>query len=176
MFRRTLTCILLLGCFLFLSVPASAQTGSIKIETTGGTVALYKVGEFHTQGFLLYQEYGSGIISEDDVLSSNLAAWLYEQVGNGHIKATDIYGDALFDGLSPGLYLIAQPSTPEGQNPFDPFLLSLPWDGTVWEINIDLELLPQTGETPFFSAWGMGMLISALGIWLCFCCRKWLCT
>jgi len=148
------------------------QTGSIQVETTGGTVALYKVGEINGQNICLYGEYGGGILTQDDILSANLAAWLNERVKNGQIKATDIWGDVSFDSLDPGLYLIAQPSTPSGQNPFEPFLLVMPWDGYVWDIHVDLELLPKTGESARPELWMLGMLLSAAGVGLCLFWRR----
>jgi len=167
MFRRMLAGVLSMGILLFLAIPAAAQTGSIRVETTGGTVALYKVGEINGQSFNLYPEYGGATLGQEDILSANLAAWLNEQAKNGVIKATDIWGDTIFDGLEPGLYLIAQPSTPSGQSPFDPFLIALPWDGYVWEVNVDLELLPPTGESPMPDIWLAVMFLSIVGIGIC---------
>lgn len=172
MFRRTLASMLSIGILVILAIPVAAQTGSIRVETTGGTVALYKVGDINGQSICLHEEYGGGTLEEDDILSSNLAAWLNERVKNGHIKDTDIWGDTIFDGLEPGLYLIAQPSTPSGQNPFDPFLIAMPWDGYVWEVNVDLELLPPTGESPIPAMWVAGMIFSAAGIGVCLHIKK----
>lgn len=165
MFRRTLTRILSIAFVAYLVIPVGAtQTGSIHVETTGGTVALYQVGEINGQSFRLWEEYGGGYVEHTDILSSNLAAWLYEQVKNGQIKATDIYGDAAFDMLNPGLYLLSQPSTPSGQDAFEPFLIAIPWDGYVWDIDLNLEQLPRTGENTMSAIWIYTMLISAAGI------------
>ena len=173
MFRRMLTWIMAGMILMCVSLSASAsQTGSIRIATTGGTVALYKVGDINGQNVCLYETYGGGILTEDDLLSANLAAWLNERAQNGHIKAADILGDAVFENLSSGLYLIAQPSTPSGQTPFEPFLLIMPWDGYVWDVNIDMEILPQTGSSGLPDVWVWSMLASAVGIGACFLCRK----
>lgn len=173
MSRRSLTSILAAWLLLFFAIPVSAeQTGSIRIETTGGTVALYKVGQINGQNICLYEEYGGAVLTQTDILSANLAAWLNENVRNGQIKATDVWGDVTFENLEPGLYLIAQPSTPSGQSPFEPFLIVMPWDGYVWEVSVDLELLPQTGESAIPQMWIYGMLLSAAGIGLCLLWRK----
>ena len=168
MFRRTLTSIICIAVLLCLTIPAMAlQTGRIRVETNGGTVALYRVGQINGQGFLLLEAYGGGYLDQGDILSNNLAAWLNEQAKNGHIKATDVWGNAEFDDVETGLYLIAQPSTPSGQEAFAPFLVAMPWDGYVWDINLDLDQLPQTGETNAPAIWICTMLISALGIAIC---------
>ena len=151
---------------------AATETGSIQIKTTGGTVGLYKVGQINGQVVRLYEEYGGGIVSEIDILSENLAGWLSERAQNGHIKDTDIWGDTLYDGLSAGLYLVTQPSTPSGQKPFAPFLIVMPWDGNMWEIVVDLEQLPQTGSSGVPDLWVWTMGASVLGIGVCMCCRK----
>lgn len=168
MFRRMLGCILAVGIAAVLVVSAAAaETGSIRVETTGGTVALYPVGDINGQAYRLYREYGGGTLETEDILSSNLAAWLYEEVRNGEIKASDLWGDVTFTDLAPGLYLVAQPSVPSGQTPFDPFLIALPWDGYVWEVNIDLELLPPTGESFGPYIWMIAMLASLVGLGIC---------
>jgi hypothetical protein len=158
---------------LALRLPACAvQTGSIRIETTGGTVALYQVGEINGQAVRLFDAYGGGIVGEDDILSANLAAWLNERAQNGHIKDTDLWGDTLFDGLPAGLYLLAQPSTPSGQKPFAPFLIMMPWDGYMWEVTVDMEELPQTGGEAIPAMWIGSMAFSAIGIGICMLWRK----
>ena len=173
LFRRIMAMVLCAGICMFMAVSAAAtQTGSIQIKTAGGTVALYQVGQINGQAVRLFEEYGGGTVGDADILSANLAAWLDERAQNGHIKDTDLWGDALFDGLLPGLYLISQPSTPSGQQPFEPFLITLPWDGYVWEINVDLEELPQTGSSGIPAFWVGGMLISIAGIGICMLWRK----
>lgn len=172
-FRRIMTMVLCAGIIFGLALSAKAsQTGSIQIKTTGGTVALYKVGQINGQSIHLYEEYGGGIVGEMDILSDNLAGWLNERAQNGHIKDTDIWGDTLFENLSPGLYLVTQPSTPSGQQPFEPFLIIMPWDGDMWEITVDLEMLPQTGSSIVPDIWILAMLLSALGVGTCIWYRK----
>lgn len=173
MFRRMLTWLVCVGCIIVWSMPVKAvQKGTIKVKTTGGTVALYKIGQINGQSFCLYPEYGGGNLSENDILSSNLAAWLSEEAANGHIKATDIGGNVAFENLDAGLYLIAQPSTPSGQTPFEPFLVAIPWDGYVWQVDVDLKQLPLTGESPLPLYAMTGMILSMIGIGLCMSYKK----
>ena len=173
MFRRIMAMVLCTWICLAMAVSAAAtETGSIQIKTTGGTVGLYKVGQINGQAVRLFEEYGGGIVSEIDILSENLAGWLSERAQNGHIKDTDIWGDTLYDGLSAGLYLITQPSTPSGQQPFEPFLIVMPWDGDMWEITVDLEMLPQTGSSIVPDIWIFAMLLSVRGIGTCIWYRK----
>lgn len=168
LFRRIMAVIGFMAILLCLTVSAAAtETGSIRLETTGGTVALYKVGEINGQIVCLYEEYGGGIVGPMDILSENLAAWLHERAQNGHVKDTDIRGDTIFENLSPGLYLLTQPSTPSGQEPFEPFLITLPWDGSMWDVTVNLEILPETGASENPGLWIGGMLFSAAGIGIC---------
>lgn len=173
MFRRILTCLVCVGCIIVWSIPVNAvQEGMIKVKTTGGTVALYKIGQINGQSFCLYPEYGGGNLSEDDILSSNLAAWLSEEAANGHIIAADIGGNVVFENLDAGLYLVVQPSTPSGQTPFDPFLIAIPWDGYVWQVDVDMKQLPLTGDGPLPLYAMVGMILSVMGIGWCMLYRK----
>lgn len=166
--RRILTVAAVLGVALFLVLPAKATvTGSICVKTNGGTVGLYPIGEINGQSYCLYDTYGGGVLEDGDILSSNLAAWLYEQVQSGQIKASDIGGEVDFTDVQPGLYLIAQPSAPSELKPFDPFLISIPWDGYMWEVTLNLEQLPQTGEKFVPTIWLFAMAVSAVGIATC---------
>lgn len=173
MTRRILTWMVCTGLFIVWSIPVNAlQEGTIRVKTTGGTVALYQIGQINGQSFCLFPEYGGGTVSESDILSANLAAWIREQAVNGRIIAADIRGNAVFENLEAGLYLLAQPSTPSGQPPFDPFLIAMPWDGYVWEVDVDLEQLPLTGDSPghMYAFGAMGL--SVLGMGLCLMWRK----
>ena len=111
-------------------------------------------------------------MGDADILSANLAAWLNERAQNGYIKDTDIWGDTLFDDLPAGLYLVAQPSTPSEQKPFEPFLITMPWDGYVWDITVDLEELPQTGSAGIPAVWIGGLFTSVIGIGVCLLWRN----
>lgn len=166
--RRILAVAAALGAALLLVVPAKAAvTGSICVKTNGGTVGLYPVGDINGQAYRLYDTYGGGILEDGDILSSHLAAWLYEQAQSGQIKASDIGGEVVFSDLQPGLYLIVQPSAPSEQKTFDPFLISIPWDGYMWEVTLNLEQLPQTGEHFVPTIWLFAMAVSAAGIGIC---------
>lgn len=154
-----------------MAVPVFAvEYGSILVETSGGTVALYRVGEINGQGFLLNEEYGGDSLCYDDLLSENMAAWLDGQSKSGQIKAADISGNVLFPDLESGLYLLAQRSAPSGSDIFTPVLVPIPWDGTQWDIHLDMEadqMQPQTEDRGSPGLWIMGMISSALALVVC---------
>lgn len=156
---------------LLFAIPSLAvQRGSILVETCGGAVALYRVGSVNGQNFLLSEDYGGETVTFDELLSPNLAAWLDGQSKSGQIKAADLCGKVLFSDLEPGLYLVAHRSAPAGCDPFAPFLLSIPWDGEQWDINIKLpqsELPPVTEDPANPGAWMMGVALSMLGLAVC---------
>lgn len=167
--RRIWLIFTVLAAMLFLTVPVkAAQVGSICVKTNGGTVGLYPVGDINGQVYRLYDTYGGGILTQEDILSSNLAAWLYEQAKSGQIKASNIRGETVFTDLQPGLYLITQPSAPSGQKTFAPFLIAVPWDGYLWDIDLNLDQLPQTGERSVTTIWIFAMILSAAGLSLCY--------
>lgn len=154
----------------FKMVVFAYEAGSILVETCGGAVALYKVGTVNGQVFVLDDTYGGDSVTLEDTLSPELAAWLDGQVKSGQIKAPDLYGKVLFPDLEEGLYLVAQRSSPSGSVPFQPFLVSIPWDGDQWHVSIDLEIteqLPRTEDpgNPMLFLWLT--IISLLGLWAC---------
>lgn len=168
MIRRILRGIIILEAILLLAITAEATgMGSIYVKTNGGTVGLYPVGDINGQNYRLYDTYGGGALEEGDILSSNLAAWLQEQAKTGQIRATDMTGEAVFPDLQPGLYLITQPSAPSGQKPFDPFLIAIPWDGYIWDVTLNLDQLPKTGDSGVPAIWMAVMLVSGMGTGMC---------
>lgn len=165
--KRIFSILVAVMAVVLLAVPAAAlETGSILVKTWGGAVALYRVGSQNGQEFWLNEEYGGGSVTLEEILSPNLAQWLDAQAKSGVIKAPDIYGEALFTDLEPGLYLLAQRSAPVGKEPFEPFLISVPWDGSQWHLRIDTEAViqPQTDDpgqpVPLF----LLMLLSGIGL------------
>lgn len=148
----------------------AAQTGSILIHTCGGAVALYRVGGINGQSFLLDEAFGGGMVTVEDSFSPNLAAWLAGQAKTGVVKTPDMQGKVLFSELEPGLYLLSQPSAPAGAIPFEPFLVSIPWDGALWNVGVDPVLpepLPVTEDPARPVPWFVGMAMSALGLFVC---------
>ena len=170
MLRRIFN-IVTVGLVFLLSVSGlAAQVGSIRVETEGGTVALYRVGDFEETCFRLLQSYGGRKVTFDESLSPELAEELAEIAQGGYVKAADIYGDVLFANREPGLYLLVQRTAPDGYMPFNPFLVSLPWDGDQWEVKVQPKLeqqQPMTGDSADPMHWLGAMVFSAAGILCC---------
>lgn len=169
MLRRIINVMTLGVVFLFSVSALASQLGSIRVETEGGTVALYRVGDFEETHFRLLPAYGGNTVTFDEILSSELAEELAAIAQGGHVKAADIYGQVLFTDREPGLYLLIQRTAPEGYAPFAPFLVSLPWDGDQWEVRAQPKLdeeQPKTGDERSPMTW-LGTLILAAGGMLC---------
>ena len=166
--RKGICAVMIAAVIIFsLIIPASAaETGSILVKNWGGAVALYRVGCLNGQEFWLNEEYGGGSVTLEEILSPNLALWLDSQSKAGVIKVPDLWGEVLFSELKPGLYLIAQRSAPAGQVPFEPFLVSVPWDGSQWHLRIDMEdtIQPQTDDSAQPVPMLLLMLLSGIGL------------
>jgi len=171
MYRRMLIFFVSFGIMLWMGLETrAAENGSILLTMRGGTAALYRVGDLNGQSLILREEYGSVPVSQEEILSPELAQRLQERGGSGLIKAADVRGEVLFSGLESGLYLVTQPSTPSGQEPFAPFLVCLPWDGGQWNVEVNLQSIPQTGDYVDPGMWWVAMTASVLGI---ACCVVW---
>lgn len=170
MLRRIIN-VIAMGMVFLLTVSALAsQTGSIQVETEGGTVALYRVGDFEQTYFRLLEAYGGRTVTFDETLSPELAQELAAIARGGYVKAADLHGNVVFSDREPGLYLIVQRTAPDGYEAFTPFLVSLPWDGDQWEVKAQPKLegeQPNTGDSAEPMYWLGAMAFSAAGI---FCC------
>jgi len=65
---------------------------------------------------------------------------------------------------------LSQRSAPAGCTLFDPFLLSVPWDGVEWNLNIQVEqpeMQPATADSAKPATWIIGIILSALGLAAC---------
>ena len=140
------------------------EAGSILVETCGGAVALYKVGNMNGQAFVLEDAYGGDSVTLEDTFSPELAAWLDAQAKSGQIKAPDICGKVLFSDLEAGLYLVAQRSAPSGSAPFAPFLVCIPWDGSLWNVSINMEDPEQQPVTEDSANPGLFLWLMALSL------------
>ena len=140
-------------CFLLWTVitDARAAEGEIILRTENACqVTLYPVATPEGQDYRMMQEYGGGKITFDDTLSGELAAWLAKKAQGGLTEKTD-NGILRFPDLQEGLYLIVQTEAEANCSPFEPFLISIPWDGSQWQVEITPlpEEVPQTGDAIF---------------------------
>ena len=112
---------------------------------SGGQLTLYRVAEVKRQNGDLSFEYcgdfyGCGI-ALGDLTDSTLADQLLEympQGARGTTKTVDADGNAAFEDLELGLYLIVQSKASNGYAPIKPFLVSLPMaENGKWNYEVD---------------------------------------
>ncbi|MBQ3974458.1 MAG: hypothetical protein II628_09860 [Lachnospiraceae bacterium] len=78
-------------------------------------------------------------------LAEKLAAWAQEKGIEGREQAVDEAGEAVFEGLSLGLYLFLQKVPADGYESLRPFLVTVPlWDGE--RLVYDIEAGPKAGR------------------------------
>ena len=152
------------------------QLAKDTVPVSDAAVAVYRVGTAAVGGYRLTEDFGGGFISEADVFYPELIGWLAGETGGQALRRnTDGQGMACFDALEEGLYLVVQESRAGEAWAFDPFILILPWDGTVWDITAAPkmeyreEFTPQTSDPGSLERGMWGMLLSgaalvALGI------------
>ena len=112
---------------------------------SGGQLTLYRVAEVKRKNGDLSFEYcgdfyGCGI-ALGDLTDSTLADQLLEympQGARGTTKTVDADGNAAFEDLELGLYLIVQSKASNGYAPIKPFLVSLPMaENGKWNYEVD---------------------------------------
>ena len=112
---------------------------------SGGQLTLYRVAEVKRKNGDLSFEYcgdfyGCGI-ALGDLTDSTLADQLLEympQGAQGTTKTVDADGNAAFEDLELGLYLIVQSKASNGYAPIKPFLVSLPMaENGKWNYEVD---------------------------------------
>lgn len=168
--RKMLCAVLILAMLAVIRLPVRANTGTIRVDIGGaGEVTLYRVGILDRDHYRLSDEHGGGEVTFDDVLLPELAAWLAARASGGISRETEA-GIAEFTGLSEGLYLAVQTGERLGYEDFAPFLISLPWDGEVWYLDVKPEMYllppatPQTGDRRFVIVSSWIMAASMLGL------------
>ena len=130
------------------------DTGTIRVALydsakdkalSGGQLTLYRVAEVKRKNGDLSFEYcgdfyGCGI-ALGDLTDSTLADQLLEympQGARGTTKTVDADGNAAFEDLELGLYLIVQSKASNGYAPIKPFLVSLPMaENGKWNYEVD---------------------------------------
>ena len=149
------------------------MTGTIRVRLydeasqkalRGGELTIYRVAEVQRKNGDLSFEYcgdfyGCGIELGDlnDLGDSSLAGRLLDYLApgsEGTVQAVDNDGNAVFEDLELGLYLVAQTKASAGYKAVNPFLVSLPLaeDGQ-WLYDVDASpkvgaYTPETPETP----------------------------
>ena len=159
MIKKCLFIALALGLLMSVPMHVSAAQGSLQIKTDAETVSLYRVASPEGRGYRLKENCGGGYLTFDDTLSPDLAVWLHSHVREE--ETVTVQGEnATFSNLEEGLYLVWS------EDGFSPFLVSIPWDGYHWELEVDpsSEPVPQTGDPVaialfVMSASGAGVLV-----------------
>ena len=155
MIRKMLVMWIALNLAVFMGTPAKAAEGSIRVKTGGQDVSLYYLGQSEATGYRLLKAYGGGYLTFDDTLSSELAAWFAGKADSGIPGVQDANG-TVFAGLQEGLYLVC--------GEFEPFMVTLPWDGFYWEVEVDPmnSTVPQTGDGASIAI--LTMVVSGAGM------------
>lgn len=187
MIRKTI-CVLFALCLVLGSsagARAAEESGSIRIQldagelpVTEGAVTMYRVGVKTSDGYRIIDTFGGGMVKDADATSPHLAQWLAEtQDVYGKQKLLDADGNAVYDNLGQGLYLVVQTQDVQGFHRIKPFLLTMPMEDE-WEVRytqplspiLPEEALPQTGQDPAPFLGMLGMLLSGAGLVLC---QRW---
>lgn len=208
-----LALVLLLGCALSaqaVELPDPNRPGSLTFlldwegePLSGGSLTLYRVGDIANSGadysFALVPELKSTGLSLEDLEDADLHQALAEMAperGLAPITERIHSGEAHFEDLLPGLYVVTQTEEEacDGFAPIRPFLISLPrWveDHYIYDITaepkVSLETeptvptttepteptdpwLPQTGQLnwPVPAMAAAGLALCAAGWFLCF--------
>ena len=171
--------IVFLAVFLMLlPMPANAAgEGSIRIDLigdgkpiSGAEICVFPAGMPIENGYRLTDVFGGGMITQLDVFSPELAAWLSQRAAGGWRDITDSSGTVTFWDLDEGLYLITQPQACGGYSPFEPFLVTIPWDGYEWSITAvpqterQIEVIPDTSDPGVLDRSLRWLLISGTGL------------
>ncbi len=137
---------MLLGCGITVSAESwdPERTGSISVTLTeqfektpiaGGELSLYRIAAvgINTDGKLNYMYLApfdqAGFDLEDPELAAKLDAYLAQQAVTAQTAVTDERGNASFQTLPQGLYLVRQTGQVAGYAPCTPFLVTIPLEG-----------------------------------------------
>ncbi len=166
MLRKILGLLFCLGLLMgSVSAGAAEETGSIGVMLDqAGEVTLYRVGEFTEAGYRLLDCYGGQELTFDQLLDPQLPTILAQEAADGTPRKSET-GLVTWYGVTPGIYLLVQTDCSPDTYPFSPFLVTIPWDGDQWDVQINpQDAPPKTGQgVELFLAMGM-MLVSGLGL------------
>ena len=144
LFLLIVLCLMLQGVIL----RGYGAEGEISVRTVKKCqVSLYQVAVPEGCNYRLETRYGGGLLTFDDTLSSDLAAWLSQRAENGITQEME-QGIVRFSNLEEGLYLVVQTDAEETLEKFAPFLVCIPWDGSMWQVEVTPfpEEVPRTGD------------------------------
>lgn len=185
---KKVMCVLLAGILLSaMGIQGSAAEveGSIWVSmnvddlaVTNGTMSLYRVGVKAGDGYRIREEFGGGMVREEDAQSPHLAQWLAQMDnGEGMERMLDVDGNVVFTQLEEGLYLLVQSERMDGFYPIHPILMTVPCQEQ-WNVQIHMDPLPivvespRTGESPMLLVGIIGMFFSGLGLLFCAAARR----
>ena len=158
----------------------ATERGIIRVSMDHGmasaesaSVTLYPVGIPVENGYRLLESLGGGLVRQEDVQMADLAQWLEEKATEaGQTKYLRQDGTTEFEDLQTGLYLLIQTDTAEGFRKANPFLVPVPWNGS-----LDVTVLPsvqelwtespKTGQHPAPLIGAMVMVLSGMGLVVC---------
>lgn len=158
-------------------VQAAEQLGTIAVsidsgltDVTARRLVLFRVGEETEGGYRITEEFGGGLVFQEDALSPHLARMLSQsQGGSGSFRMVDADNTCRFTLVEPGLYLLME----EGENPMIlPCMTAVPQNGS-WEVRAYpvvryfAQENPSTGQHPAPILGAIGMVLSGIGLAIC---------
>lgn len=177
------------------SITVELKYGNKAIK--GGTLSLYKVGKVDEDdgnySFEMEDAFagfvGELILPDDGTLAKSLYDYALSEKIAIVASLSNKTGRVVFEDLEPGLYLVCQPRAASGYTALSPFLFSVPayqdghyvYDVSAYGKSSMLEpqptpdpILPRTGQVnwPVPVLTVVGLLLFALGWWLCFGRRR----
>lgn len=159
-----------------LPVKAADREGSIRVipvwggkQIAGGEVSVSRIGDRTEDGFRVTDGLANWTVSEQEIFSGSCMGWLLEQAdGKAVLSSVNQEGEAVFEGLGEGLYLVQQKKAASGFLAFSPFLLSIP-EGGSWDVVREVKAVhagesPRTGDRhiPLIGAMGLGLSVAVL--------------
>lgn len=185
---KKMMCMLFAAAFLMamgIRGSAAETDGSIWVSmnvddlaVTNGAMTLYRVGVRSGDGYRITEEFGGGMVREEDAQSPHLAQWLAQMEERaGREMMLDVDGNVVFTQLEEGLYLLVQTERMDGFYPIQPLLMTVPCQGQ-HDVQIHVDPLPivvespKTGEGPLLFGGIWGMILSGTGLVLCAAGRR----